>query len=71
VVAPHFVESERSRGYCLKPVCADSLAGRTEESTPEEILMLIQYLVKLLPLEYKTRLGGQEREEKLERAAKC
>jgi len=52
-------------------VCADFLAGRTEESTPEEILMLIQHLVKLLPPEYQARLAGQGREEELERAARC
>ena len=51
--------------------CADFLAGRTEESTPEEILMLIQHLVKLLPPEYQARLAGQEREEELERASGC
>jgi hypothetical protein len=65
------VGSERSRGYCLELVCADFLAGRTEESTPEEILMLIQHMVKLLPPEYQTRLAGQEREEELERTARC
>jgi hypothetical protein len=51
-------------------VCADFLAGRTEESTPEEILMLIHHLVKLLPPEYQARLAGQDQEE-LETAAKC
>jgi hypothetical protein len=53
-------------GYCLELVCADFLAGRTEESTAEEILMLIQHMVKLLPPEYKTRLASQERDEELE-----
>jgi len=71
LVAARMVGSERSRGYCLELVCADFLAGRTEESTPEEILMLIQHLVKLLPAEYQTRLAGQEQEEELERAARC
>jgi len=51
-------------------VCADFLAGRTEESTPEEILMLIQHLVKLLPPEYQARLVGQEREVELEAAGR-
>jgi len=52
-------------------VCADSLAGRTEESTPEEILMLIHHLVKLLPPEYQARLASQGRVEELEAAARC
>jgi hypothetical protein len=55
----------------LELVSADLLAGRTEESTPEEILMLIQHLVKLLPPEYQARLAGQGRVEKLEAAARC
>ena len=71
LVAARMVGSEKSRGYCLELVCADFLAGRTEESTPEEILMLIQHLVKLLPPEYQARLAGEEREEELERAARC
>jgi hypothetical protein len=71
LVAARMVGSERSRGYCLELVCADFLAGRTEESTPEEILKLIQHLVKLLPAEYQTRLASQEWEEELERAARC
>ena len=71
LVAARMVGSEKSRGYCLELVCADFLAGRTEESTPEEILMLIQHLVKLLPPEHQTRLAGEEREEELARAARC
>ena len=61
LVAARMVGSERSRGYCLELGCADFLAGRTEESTPEEILMLIHHLVKLLPPEYQARLAGQGR----------
>jgi len=38
---------------------------------PEEILMLIQHLVKLLPPEYQARLAVQAREEEWERAARC
>ena len=71
LVAARMVGSEKSRGYCLELVCADFLAGRTEESTPEEILMLIQHLVKLLPPEYQARLAGEERDEELERAERC
>jgi hypothetical protein len=55
----------------LELVCADFPAGRTEESTPEEILVLIHHLVKLLPPEFQARLACQEREEELERAARC
>jgi hypothetical protein len=71
LVAARMVGSERSRGYCLELVCADFLAGRTEESTPEEILMLIHHLVKLLPPEYQARLAGQQREEELEAVGGC
>ena len=39
LVAARMVGSEKSRGYCLELVCADFLAGRTEESTPDEILL--------------------------------
>ena len=60
----------RPQGCCLELVCADFLAGRTEESTPEEILMLIHHLAKLLPPEYQARLAGQEREEGFETAAR-
>jgi hypothetical protein len=70
-VASRMAGTEKSRGYCLELVCADFLAGRTEESTPEEILMLIHRLVKLLPPEYQSRLVGQEREEELEAATRC
>jgi len=52
-VASRMVGTERSRGYCLELVCADFLAGRGEESTPEEMLMVIHRLVSLLPLEYQ------------------
>jgi hypothetical protein len=52
-------------------VCADFLAGRREESTPEEILMLIHHLVKLLPPEYQARLAGQGRVEELGAAGRC
>ena len=58
-VASRMVGTERSRGYCLELVCADFLAGRTEESTPEEILLLIHRLVGLLPPDYQAGLRGQ------------
>jgi hypothetical protein len=60
-VASRLVGKERSRGYRLELICADFLAGRTEESTPEEILTVIQDLVKLLPPEYQACLAGQDR----------
>jgi hypothetical protein len=41
----------------LELVCADFLAGRTEESTPEEPLLLIHRLASLLPEEYQARLS--------------
>ena len=60
-VAARMAGTERSRGYCLELVCADFLAGRGEESSPEEILMVIHRLVHLLPPEYQENLAGQAR----------
>ena len=70
-VAARMVGTERSRGYCLELVCADFLAGRTEESTPEEILLVIHQLVKLLPADYQARLAGPMENTELEPARKC
>jgi len=56
-VASRMVGSEKSRGYCLELIAADFLAGRTEESTPEEILLLIHRLLQLLPPDYHARLN--------------
>jgi hypothetical protein len=58
-VAARMAGTERSRGYCLELICADFLAGRTEESSPEEILLVIQRLAGLLPSEYLTRVTSQ------------
>ena len=58
-VAARMAGTERSRGYSLELICADFLAGRTEESTPEETLLVIQRLVTSLPSEYLTRVVGQ------------
>ena len=57
-VASRMVGTEPSRGYCLELVCADFLAGRGDESSPEEILMVIHRLVHLLPREYQENLAG-------------
>jgi hypothetical protein len=70
-VASRMVGSERSRGYCLELVCADFLAGRGEESSAEEILMVIHRLVHLLPREYQARLAGQRRGREVETAGNC
>ena len=48
-VASRMAGTERSRGFCLELICADFLAGQTEESSPDEILFVIERLVKLLP----------------------
>ena len=56
-VASWMVGTERSKGYYLELVCADFLAGRGEESSPEEILMVIHRLVSLLPPEYQGRIA--------------
>jgi hypothetical protein len=63
--------TERSRGYCLELVCADSLTGRGEESNPEEILMVIDRLVHLLPEEYQASFKDQDRGREAETAAGC
>ncbi|HXJ96502.1 MAG TPA: hypothetical protein VMT20_26995 [Terriglobia bacterium] len=56
-VASRMAGTERSRGFCLELVCADFLAGRTEESSPEEIPLVIDRLVNLVPLDYLTRVA--------------
>ena len=70
-VASRMVGTERSRGYCLELVCADFLAGRTEESSPEEILLVIHRLVNLLPADYRARLVRKAEDTELEPARKC
>jgi len=70
-VASRMVGTERSRGYCLELVCADFLAGRTEESTPEEILLVIDRLANVLPPEYQVQIAGKHRITELEPAQRC
>jgi hypothetical protein len=55
----------------LELVCADFLAGRTEESTPGEILMVIHRLVHLPPREYEAGLVGRGGGREVEAAGKC
>jgi hypothetical protein len=52
--------TERSRGYCLELVCAAFLAGRGEESSPEEILTVIHRFVGLLPPEYQGHIARHQ-----------
>jgi hypothetical protein len=52
-------------------VCADFLAGRTEESTPEEMLLVIHRLVHLLPPDYQAHLANYSEEVECEAARKC
>ena len=70
-VASRMVGTERSRGYCLELVCADFLAGRTEESSPEEILLVVERLLKLLPADYRRRLSGKAGDPDAEAVKKC
>ena len=70
-VASRMAGTERSRGYCLELVCADFLAGRTQESTPEEILLLIQRLISLLPPDYRIPTLPQPTNGQREAARKC
>ena len=69
--ASRIAGSERARGYCLELVCADFLAGRTEESAPEEILLLIHRLVALLPPDNQARIAGRNADKVQEPAARC
>jgi hypothetical protein len=70
-VASRMVGTEKSRGYCLELISADFLAGRTEESTPEEILLLIHRLLTLLPPDHQVRLTRQSETTELEPARRC
>ena len=70
-VASRMVGTERSRGYCLELICADFLAGRTEESSPEEILLVIHRLVNLLPADYRARLVGKAEDPEPEAVRRC
>ena len=70
-VASRMVGTEKSRGYCLELICADFLAGRTEESTPEEILILIHRLLTVLPPDYQARLAMESDTEVHEGSRKC
>ena len=70
-IGSRMVGTERSRGYCLELICADFLAGRTEESTPEEILLLIHRLLTLLPPDHQARLTRQSESTELEPADRC
>jgi hypothetical protein len=70
-VAARMVGTERSRGYCLELICADFLAGRTEESTPEEILLLIHRLVHFVPPEFQGFDGGGVENREPEPEPKC
>jgi len=58
-VAARMAGTERSRGYSLELICADFLAGRTEESSPEETLLVIHRLANSLPSEYLNRVASQ------------
>jgi hypothetical protein len=69
-VASRMVGTERSRGYCLELICADFLAGRTEESTPEETVLLIDRLVSLLPPDYQARVANKREETEPEAVRK-
>jgi hypothetical protein len=70
-VASRMVGTEKSRGYCLELLCADFLAGRTEESSPEEILLVIHRLVNVLPADYQARLVGKAENPEPEPARRC
>lgn len=45
--------------------------GEGEESSPEEILMVIDRLVHLPPADYQVRLAGQSGGREVETVRKC
>jgi hypothetical protein len=58
--------------FPTSPSWSDFLAGRTEESSPEEILLVIERLVKVLPEDYQSRLIGKPNGEgELETVKRC
>jgi hypothetical protein len=57
-VASRMAGTERSRGFCLELICADFLAGQAEESSPDEIVLVIERLVKLLPPGYVNQVAS-------------
>jgi hypothetical protein len=59
-VASLVVGTERARGYCLELGCADFLTGRGEESSPEEIFLVIHRLVSLLPPDYQGQIARHQ-----------
>jgi hypothetical protein len=70
-VASRMVGTERSRGYCLELICADFLAGRTEESSPEEILLVVHRLAHVLPPEYQHRVATPSQDHEAEATPRC
>lgn len=57
-VASRMAGTERSRGFCLELICADFLAGQAEESSPDEVVLVIERLVKILPPGYLNQVAG-------------
>ncbi len=58
-VASRMAGTERSRGFCLELVCADFLAGQAEESSPDDIVLVVERLLKLLPPGYIRQVGAE------------
>jgi hypothetical protein len=58
-VASRMAGTERSRGFCLELICADFLAGQAEESSPDEVVLVIERLVKLLPPGYLNQVASR------------
>jgi hypothetical protein len=59
------------RGYCLQLTCGDSVAGRTEESSPEEMPLAIHRLVHLLPPDYQAWLARNSEITQAEPVRRC
>jgi len=54
--------SDKSRGYCLEMICADFLAGANlDAGNPEALLLAMNRLFALLPVEQKTEFATRLR----------
>ena len=71
-VASRMAGTERSRGFCLELICGDFLAGQTEESSPDEIVLVIDRLMSFLPPGHLRQVDGQlGRSKQKERGSQC
>ncbi|MFZ0465344.1 MAG: hypothetical protein WAL78_06530 [Candidatus Acidiferrales bacterium] len=48
-IAGLMLGTNKSRGYCLEMICADFLAGASQEDNREALLLSINRMFQLLP----------------------